>query len=504
MAETTAFGNGGRRGTAFGLLGVILLAAGLLRVWAAAGDLWIDEVWSLENIALVRAQPTSGNWLALFFHANTHPLNTLYLAFLGPEAGVFAYRALSVASGVAAVAMAAALGWRRSATEGLIAAAMVAASYPMVHYAGEARGYATMVLAALACVYLLQTYLEAPSPGRALAFVAVSLLGFASHMSFGIIEAGLGLWAAAVLFQRLASPVSVIARLAVLFGVQAVALTAYGAVAWNNFVLGGGSPSPTAVSVNTMAEMTFGADPAAWGSITPVLGPALAAVVWWLYRRGDGSWIFFAAVALVFPLGFVVIDPPLDMAERYFITSGLAALILAARGLAPAMQAKRWPRALAIAALAGFFIGNGLLLQKFFTDGRGGYTKAARFIAAAGDGPVTVSGYQPLRAGAVLKFHASRAGLADALRYLTPEEESGAAAAWFIDGSFAGRRPPPEISRPIKGSGQTPYSLEGVYPHWGLSGDTWAIYRRTSNRRNSLPGNATSPIQSGKSPVSSR
>ena len=117
-------------------------------------------------------------------------------------------------------------------------------SYPMVHYAGEARGYATMVLAALAAMYLLQTILEdpnpAPNPWRILAFITVSLLGFAAHLSFAVIETGLGIWAAAALFQRLASPLSAAARLTTLFGVQAIALTAYGAVAWNNFTVGGG------------------------------------------------------------------------------------------------------------------------------------------------------------------------------------------------------------------------------------------------------------------------
>jgi hypothetical protein len=36
------------------------------------------------------------------------------------------------------------------------------------------------------------------------------------------------------------------------------------------------------------------------------------------------------------------------------------------------MTGKRWTRALAVAALAGFFIGNALLLDKFFAGGRGG------------------------------------------------------------------------------------------------------------------------------------
>ncbi len=481
MAETRAFGNGGRKEAAFGLLGVILLVAGLLRVWGASGDLWMDEVWSLENIALSRTRPTAGNWLALFFHANTHPLNTLYLAFLGPDAGVFAYRALSVVSGIAAVAMAAVLGWRRSATEGLIAAAMVAVSYPMVHYAGEARGYSTMVLAALAAAWLMERYLEAPGPGRLVSFVLVSLLGLATHLSFLVVQAGLGIWAAVALYPRLRSLVSVLARLTVLFGVQTVVLTAYGAVAWNNFVgFGGGAFVPAMEAARDMAELTFGADPSARGSIAPVLALALAGAVWWLYRRGDGSWVFFLVVVLVYPLAYVIADPTYGMVPRYFIANALFALVIAARGLSLLMAGNRWTRAGAGVLLALFLLGNGLLLDRFLTTGRGDFAQAVRDIAAAhdGPGPARVAGYHRFHISSVVAYHARAQGLEAAIRYVTPEEEAGAPAAWFIDGYFVDRRPAPEISRQLEGPGLTPYTLEGVYPHWGLSGDTWAVYRR--------------------------
>ncbi|MCH8236555.1 MAG: hypothetical protein IIC06_00120 [Proteobacteria bacterium] len=480
MAETRAFGNGGGKGAAYLLLGAILLAAGLLRVWAASGDLWLDEITSLNHLVMARSQPSLDTWLALFFHDNTHPLNTLYLAAVGPGAGPLAYRALSVAAGIAAVAVAAAMGWRRSPMEGLMAAALLAFSYPMVHYAGEARGYSTMVLAALAAVWLMERTLDAPGPGRLVAFVLVSLLGLATHLSFLVIEAGLGIWAAAALFQRLGSPVSVAARLVLLFGLQTIAVTAYGAAALDNFVIAGGAFVPAMEAARHMAELTFGADPAARGSVAPAIALALAGAVWWLYRRGDGSWVFFLVVVLVYPLAYVIADPTLGMAPRYFIANALFALVIAARGLSLLMAGNRWTRAGAGGLLALFLIGNGLLLDRFLSTGRGDFAQAVRDIAAADDGPgpARVAGFHRFHVSSVVAYHARAQGLEAAVRYVTPEEEAGAPAAWFIDGYFVGRRPAPEISRQIEGLGLTPYILERVYPHWGLSGDTWAVYRR--------------------------
>ena len=72
------------------LVCVIVAAAGLLRLKAAQGDLWLDEIWSLDNLAVAMTRPSLVDRLPLLFHDNTHPLNTLYLAMVGPQAGAFA------------------------------------------------------------------------------------------------------------------------------------------------------------------------------------------------------------------------------------------------------------------------------------------------------------------------------------------------------------------------------------------------------------------------------
>jgi hypothetical protein len=282
---------------------------------------------------MARASAKSGDWLALFFHDNTHALNTLYMALLGPDASALAYRGFSILCGTASVAVAAAIGWRRGLLEGLIAAALVGFSYPMIHYAGEARGYAPMMLARLAAYSILERYFDAPTLRRAVAFIAVTLLGLAAHMTFAVVLGGLGLWAMVVLLQRPGPPVSALARLCILFGLQAIALTFYGAIAMNNLVIGGGALVPAIGALGDMVELTFGADPVWRGSVTLTIAVGIGGVIWWLRGQGQTEWTLFAFVVLAYPLGVVLIDPSPGMAPRYFIASALFALIAAAGGL---------------------------------------------------------------------------------------------------------------------------------------------------------------------------
>ena len=126
MAEVPEKTPAAARQSQLAILGGIVLVAGLLRVWAAGGDLWIDEVWSLYNVAIALTTATAADWTPLFFHTNTHALNTLYMAVLGLDATTLAYRLPSIISGIGMVVLAAAIGWRRSPREGLIAAALIA------------------------------------------------------------------------------------------------------------------------------------------------------------------------------------------------------------------------------------------------------------------------------------------------------------------------------------------------------------------------------------------
>jgi len=165
-------------------------------------------------------------------------------------------------------------------------------------------------------------------------------------------------------------------------------------------------------------------------------------------------------------------------------------------------------RVLAGAMLAVFLIGNGLLLEKFYSSGRGDYLSAVRFIAAnAGPEPARVAGYHQFHVSTALAHAVRKLGLGETVRFVTRDEDKRFPAEWYIDRGAYAPPPPPVIARPSSGGGLAAFKRMAVFPSWGLSGDTWVIYRRTSNRRNPgavLPGNGASRTQSGKSPRTSR
>ena len=82
-------------------VGLLLVSAGL-RLLAARGDLWLDELWSL-SFARQMTSPLDV-WTAIHHH-NNHPLNTLYLFVVVHLAGAHAspmfFRLLSLVSGAA-------------------------------------------------------------------------------------------------------------------------------------------------------------------------------------------------------------------------------------------------------------------------------------------------------------------------------------------------------------------------------------------------------------------
>ena len=135
----------------------ILVAAAAVRIGAARGDLWLDEIWSL------RATSQISSPLEVFtkiHYDNNHYLNSLWLYCVGLHGNSLEYRALSIVAGVGAVAMAWLVGRRRSAAAGLLSMLVAAFSYVMVVYSSEARGYLAAVFFALLSFYLLDRHFE--------------------------------------------------------------------------------------------------------------------------------------------------------------------------------------------------------------------------------------------------------------------------------------------------------------------------------------------------------
>lgn len=456
------------------LLAAIFAVGAALRVASAGGDMWVDEIWSLNQIAVARASGAWRDWIALYFHDNTHALNTLYLTALGPDASMLAARGLSLAAGLATIPAAAWAGWRHGPATGLLLALLAAISYPFVHYAGEARGYGPMLCAGFAAFALLDRWLDRPSTSKLAGFVAVSLLGFAAHLTFAVALTGLGVWAALEIYRNRRDVVATAAALVPLFGLQLVVVLGYGAVALGNFVVGGVTFLPAVDSVAIMTALTFGADPESIDLEVAAFAAGVGALAGTVYlaMRGDRTWLLFAVIVVLFPLGGILIERQPYVLPRYFLVAAPFAQMLVA-GVWIGLWRNGGGHRVALGLLLAAFIGGNVgLLQNFLRDGRGHYADAIAAMAAESAGAVRVAGHPGFSVGTMFRYHIVRLGLNARFRFVDSSDENAAPADWFILGYLAARSAPPEQAR-----AGTVYDLLAVYPHWGLSGDTWAVYR---------------------------
>ncbi|MEX1117520.1 MAG: hypothetical protein WEB60_01880, partial [Terrimicrobiaceae bacterium] len=95
--KQSAKASGGNKDS-WNILPWCLLSLGLvLLVISARGDLWLDEVLSMQ---WVRNATTPLDVLTLFRHDNNHPLNTWWLMLMGEGKSSLLYRLFSVVSGI--------------------------------------------------------------------------------------------------------------------------------------------------------------------------------------------------------------------------------------------------------------------------------------------------------------------------------------------------------------------------------------------------------------------
>src|SRR5690348_3608371 len=104
-------------------VGVIALAGLAVRFIAAHGGFWTDEAWSV--IYAAQARDAAGVFLRIN-HDNNHPLVSLWLQAIGPDAPPLLARAPSILAGTLSIVAAAVLAGRRSRAAGIVAALLFA------------------------------------------------------------------------------------------------------------------------------------------------------------------------------------------------------------------------------------------------------------------------------------------------------------------------------------------------------------------------------------------
>jgi len=457
------------------LLGLLLITATALRIYGAANDLWLDEIWSLKLVSNI-----SSPWQVFtkIHHDNNDYLNSLWLYLCGFRGNWPGYRLPSILAGVGSVILAGMIGRRRDARTAGFAMLMVAFSYVQILYSSEARGYSTVVFFSFLSFYALEKYLEKLAWPFALLFSVSSILGFASHLIFLNFFCAAFLWSGWRLVKSGGGAKQAIKAMLACYSAPAAFIIALYFVDIRLMRVGGGTQaSLPGIYANSLA-WALGAPPGHFFMLATFFLAAafFTASLWILWREKSDSWIFFTGVILVNPILLAIIHHSDAIYVRHFIVGMAFFLLLFSYVLAALWQRGRPGRALCVLLMAGYLAVNGWQTLSLFKYGRGHYGEAARYLVGHTAGPVaTIGGDHDFRIAFVLQFYAREITSDKQMRYYPINSWPKGGPEWFVchQESFEDPVPPgPELTD----AAGNRYEFVKTFQTAPLSGLHWFVY----------------------------
>jgi hypothetical protein len=158
----------------------LTFAGFLLRLLCARSDLWLDEIWSLQNLEHIHH---AGEIFYAISQDNNHVLNSLWLYLVGAQAPPQIIRLQAVVLGSLTIPVAAKLALRAGQPAAIAAAALVAFGMIFVHYGSEARGYAGFLLMFFCAAEALENFCDNPRSAKSrVAFALATACGALFHL----------------------------------------------------------------------------------------------------------------------------------------------------------------------------------------------------------------------------------------------------------------------------------------------------------------------------------
>jgi hypothetical protein len=456
-------------------LSLVVVAAGAVRLAAARGDLWLDEIWSLR---LATGIARASDVFTSIHLDNNHYLMSLWMFALGPDAAGLWYRLPCLLAGTASVALAAAAGGRFGRTAGVFAAAGMAACLPLVVYSSEARGYGLAVCFALVAVLLLWRLLDGERLRDALLFGAAGVLGLLAHLTFASVLLACFLASGWTLLRRGGPARGRLALLAAALAPPAVTLATLWAVDLRFLEIGGGNPASSLETVEELGSVLLGGpEKAAAGAfLLPVVGAAVAAGCFRLRRSDPGAAILVLAGVLVPVVALAL--PHSEFVHYRYVLVAVPFVFLALGSLLDGLWSRgAAARVLAAACVAAILWGDARLLAGFLRDGRGHYADAVRWMATRSSGSTTtVSSDHDFRNGMLVEYYARRLSLPRSVTYVRADALPPGGTDWRLTHSD---EPDPPHGASLTDAQGRRYEFEREFPFSGVSGFWWTLYRKS-------------------------
>jgi len=457
-----------------------------VRLLLAAGPLWRDEIWSIDNLA-----PLTHSWQAFWriSHDNNHFLNSIWLDWaIAFSTNPIVLRAPSILMGAATIVVMAKLGRRSSLPAALAAAALTAFSYFFVNYSVEARGYAGEALTLAIAFDALERALDEPRSNARYVLAAAAGVGMFWHLATLAGVALFALVALAAQRRRGDSWAAAVKKTERLFAPTAIAIlpalgcVMAGIIITGRFSVGGLNPFSLATALDALATVlrdTLGLPPET---------PTLLAVSLWLAMVGlalavrslsKDRRLAYAIILIAAPLAVLVLRPGNADFPRYYLVCALFLILMAADLFGVAWRLGGWRRLAAAVILCAALVGDAALLTRYQASKATAWPQALEAIEDSGD-RVVASSFDEGIGRLIAYFNRDHSPPI----VLTPLGQfRQAQPRWLIvETSDIDSEP-----RSLELGSACPmrFDFAGAYESWGLSAIRWRLYRRADPSMNS-------------------
>ncbi len=460
---------------------VILSAAALaLRLYAAADNFWLDEIFTY-----FLAQDKVHSVIDVFTGIKIEHqfLVTLGMYLTGDRLNWIWYRLPSVITGTGTLALMALVGYRRMSTVALgVTTAVAAVSYPLVVYSSEARGYAAATFFSLVMFVFIEVYWRTRNRWYLAGFWTATILAVLYHPAAVCISLALGLWSLVREWRQGGGFPRIVRELAWCHGIPLAFMAwlylaimrQWGSVGGDVLPLGRVLGDTMAIAIGLPMREEF-----RWWAL--FLGSALIASCLWILAKLVRSdiWIFYLSALLVAPALMLGLNSRSYVYVRYFVV--LFPFLYLMLGEAMDVVARRfpWARAVVIGLCVLMLVGNTVATAAFLRVGRGGYLNAVNYMAANTPRPnITVGGDHNFRNGYPIYFYSRYLPKDRSMVYLGNDALPPEGPDWYLIHKTCSEENF-EPASVVNIQGRT-YRLVETYPVLGLSGVAWYLYRNDS------------------------
>ncbi|MBL4693156.1 MAG: hypothetical protein JKY92_07495 [Magnetovibrio sp.] len=467
-----------------GLAAVIVVVGFLVRLQGAFGELWFDEIWSLNAALGLDA------WHEAFWKLpkdNNHPLNTWWLYMMGPGRAPWVYHFLSVTTGTVSIVVA---GWiaarnvnHNRALRLLTAMALVAILYPFVNFGSEARGYGPMMLWALLAFTSIEPITTTAWQAR-WSYGIVGILGVLSHfamlpilvalsVTFGVrqILNGHTMVQAFQATVRLNGPL--------IGGLLVIVSGIFYGVSSQNVLLGFGGSTLTCVDQScfgtALDEMvrfsTGGFEPQKPGLFSGLYIITMIGSVAWLAAIGNVRALPLGLILVGIPALFYISGQPAIPHGRYFFAVFVFVPVLIVEVMAELKKRGRGASLLAMLSVVVLLAANGWAVKQFLATGRGDYAHALTYILKnSKPGPIDIATEVNVQLKTVMDFNQHLQAPERNIQIVKYKDMPQVKPPWLISVTIHTNHLPKTAC-----SGKLLYTLVHGYGHWGMAGSTWGF-----------------------------